>query len=176
MGSEMCIRDRVSDVVAQIRAWHQLAITPKKERKLALVLSTYPGKAHQLAHAVGLDALASSESLLSALVAAGYPVDSVDKDTTDSLGSQLLQKKISWPVADYRNALSTLPAELQKDVLSTWGEPEADPAVTNGEFHFAALSRCNVMIALQPERADSCLLYTSPSPRDGLLSRMPSSA
>ena len=25
-------------------------------------------------------------------------------------------------------------------------------------------------------RADSCLLYTSPSPRDGLLSRMPSSA
>ena len=25
-------------------------------------------------------------------------------------------------------------------------------------------------------RADDCLLYTSPSPRDGLLSRMPSSA
>ena len=30
----------------------------------------------------------------------------------------------------------------------------------------------------QPEKEDlySCLLYTSPSPRDGLLSRMPSSA
>ena len=26
------------------------------------------------------------------------------------------------------------------------------------------------------DRANSCLLYTSPSPRDGLLSRMPSSA
>ena len=26
------------------------------------------------------------------------------------------------------------------------------------------------------ERAEACLLYTSPSPRDGLLSRMPSSA
>ena len=26
------------------------------------------------------------------------------------------------------------------------------------------------------ERVDFCLLYTSPSPRDGLLSRMPSSA
>ena len=26
------------------------------------------------------------------------------------------------------------------------------------------------------ERVDRCLLYTSPSPRDGLLSRMPSSA
>ena len=28
----------------------------------------------------------------------------------------------------------------------------------------------------ESERAESCLLYTSPSPRDGLLSRMPSSA
>ena len=28
----------------------------------------------------------------------------------------------------------------------------------------------------QPEQSYSCLLYTSPSPRDGLLSRMPSSA
>ena len=26
------------------------------------------------------------------------------------------------------------------------------------------------------ERGETCLLYTSPSPRDGLLSRMPSSA
>ena len=30
--------------------------------------------------------------------------------------------------------------------------------------------------ATEEEVADSCLLYTSPSPRDGLLSRMPSSA
>ena len=28
----------------------------------------------------------------------------------------------------------------------------------------------------QKEKLKSCLLYTSPSPRDGLLSRMPSSA
>ena len=31
-------------------------------------------------------------------------------------------------------------------------------------------------LALVSDEADSCLLYTSPSPRDGLLSRMPSSA
>ena len=28
----------------------------------------------------------------------------------------------------------------------------------------------------KPSQAQACLLYTSPSPRDGLLSRMPSSA
>ena len=30
--------------------------------------------------------------------------------------------------------------------------------------------------AVKVRKFDSCLLYTSPSPRDGLLSRMPSSA
>ena len=31
-------------------------------------------------------------------------------------------------------------------------------------------------IGLAVNKGDGCLLYTSPSPRDGLLSRMPSSA
>ena len=31
-------------------------------------------------------------------------------------------------------------------------------------------------VANLPDASSSCLLYTSPSPRDGLLSRMPSSA
>ena len=38
---------------------------------------------------------------------------------------------------------------------------------------------CFIAIGLRhidTERAKTCLLYTSPSPRDGLLSRMPSSA
>ena len=34
----------------------------------------------------------------------------------------------------------------------------------------------NVHGGLLAKRDDNCLLYTSPSPRDGLLSRMPSSA
>ena len=34
----------------------------------------------------------------------------------------------------------------------------------------------DVVISDVHERRCSCLLYTSPSPRDGLLSRMPSSA
>src|SRR5680860_1687371 len=34
----------------------------------------------------------------------------------------------------------------------------------------------NLKLNADPDRAMTCLLYTSPSPRDGLLSRMPSSA
>ena len=38
------------------------------------------------------------------------------------------------------------------------------------------LPRSKAQSLSQSERATTCLLYTSPSPRDGLLSRMPSSA
>ena len=34
----------------------------------------------------------------------------------------------------------------------------------------------NGAVGTNPEQLFACLLYTSPSPRDGLLSRMPSSA
>ena len=47
-------------------------------------------------------------------------------------------------------------------------------------YIMAFLDRANVGFAKQAFQADTnisdCLLYTSPSPRDGLLSRMPSSA
>ena len=36
--------------------------------------------------------------------------------------------------------------------------------------------QCMTMRGIKKEQATTCLLYTSPSPRDGLLSRMPSSA
>ena len=37
-------------------------------------------------------------------------------------------------------------------------------------------SLSNAMFRVELENGHVCLLYTSPSPRDGLLSRMPSSA
>ena len=44
-----------------------------------------------------------------------------------------------------------------------------------GGFNLSALVNKRLKIDFNPEAA-ICLLYTSPSPRDGLLSRMPSSA
>jgi len=140
---------RVAAVVAKVASWLRLAATPEAEKRLAVVLSTYPGRAHQIAHAVGLDALASTEALLADLADAGYAVT-----PGQGLGPALLETRETWPLAEYRAALATLPDALQQALTDAWGAPEDDPAVQGGAFHFAARHRGKALIALQPERGD----------------------
>ena len=137
---------RINAAVARVKAWTDLAATPVTSRKLAVVLSTYPGRAHQMAHAVGLDALASTEALLTDLHAAGYATDPAPL-VTDALQHEAAR----WPVSEYLTALNSLPDDLRAS-LGLWGPPEADPSVKDGAFHFPCLTRGHILIALQPER------------------------
>jgi cobaltochelatase CobN len=138
---------RVAAVVQRVAAWHRLAITPAPERKAAIILSTYPGRAFQMAHAVGLDALASVEAALSDLAAAGYLTANGDLVAD-------LQQSLTWPLEEYRKALETLPAQLRADLQTAWGDPGQDPACRDGAWHFAATRRGALLIALQPERGE----------------------
>ena len=139
--------DRVAAVAARVCGWLDLAETPVAAQKLALVLSTYPGRPDQIAHAVGLDALASAEAMLAALAEAGYPVS-----PRAGLAGALTTETLEWSLESYRAAFATLPAPLQADVLAAWGAPETDPAVQDRSFRFAALRAGKALVALQPER------------------------
>ena len=44
------------------------------------------------------------------------------------------------------------------------------------EFGYTSIMQCPKLTKIVINQGMGCLLYTSPSPRDGLLSRMPSSA
>src|SRR4051812_5718112 len=127
---------RIEAVADRIAGWHRLATTPGPSRKLALVLSTYPGRADQMAHAVGLDALASAEAILCDLAKEDYAI-------TEGmpLASELSSQTLAWPIQEYRATLAVMPQPLQDSLTAAWGEPEADPAVRDGAFHFAALHR-----------------------------------
>lgn len=140
----------IDAAVARVLGWLRLGQTAAADRQLAVVLSTYPGRAHQMAHAVGMDALASTNALLSDLAAAGFAVDA-----GGALAADLLAQVLTWPVADYLSALSTLPAALRKDLTAAWGAPETDPAVQDGQFRFKATRRGKALVALQPERGDT---------------------
>ena len=141
---------RVEAIAERIAGWIALARKSAEERRVALVLSTYPGKAHQMAHAVGLDALASAEAMLADLSEAGYAVEG-----GEDLTIALRHRQMSWPVMEYRRSLAQLPEDLRRDLFAAWGEPEEDEAVLGGAFRFAATTMQNVCIALQPERGDA---------------------
>ncbi|MEO0381826.1 MAG: cobaltochelatase subunit CobN, partial [Pseudomonadota bacterium] len=137
---------RSQAVADKVKAWSDLATTPPAERQLALVLSTYPGKEWNMAHAVGLDALASAEAILEDLAQAEHATGHADTPLEHDLGHEVFM----WPLAAYRTALATLPQALQDALHQTWGDPVQE--ARDGEFHFPALRRGNVTIALQPER------------------------
>jgi len=139
--------DRIAAIAGRVLAWIRLARTPPTDRRPAILLSTYPGKSWQMAHAVGLDGFASAEAVLQDLAADGVPVA-----PGRSLPQALAGERLSWPVAAYRAALARLPEPLQQALAGAWGPPEADPAVADGAFHFPATRRGAALVALQPER------------------------
>ena len=141
--------ERVKAVVDRVCAWHRLATVPAHDKQLAIVLSSYPGRPHQIAHAVGLDALASTKALLCDLGATGY-----DVEAAGALAEALSSGELTWSVSDYRAALAGLSRTLQENLANAWGAPHDDPQVRAGAFHFAAIRRGKAIIAVQPERGE----------------------
>ncbi|WP_226626504.1 cobaltochelatase subunit CobN [Alloyangia pacifica] len=139
---------RIAALVERVSGWLRLVGLAAAERRVALVLSTYPGKDWQMGHAVGLDAPASARAILSDLRATGYDVP----ETPGDLPGLLQSRALRWPLPEYLAALQRLPEAARAALFATWGEPEDDPAVRDGAFDFAAVQQGRVLVALQPER------------------------
>ena len=138
---------RITRIVGLVNSWVKLAAKPRDDRKLAIVLSTYPGRDWQMAHAVGLDALASTEAILEDLAQEGYSTQ-----TCDNLTNALSEDFVEIPLSDYQTALKSLPRSLQDDLKDAWGAPEDDANFKDGAFRLPATQLGNALIALQPER------------------------
>ncbi|MDU9005694.1 cobaltochelatase subunit CobN [Sedimentitalea todarodis] len=138
--------DRIDAIADRVVGWVRLAQKPNADKIPVLVLSTYPGKDWQMAHAVGLDALASTEAILADLGAQDYATE------TSLTADDLANARITWSLTEYRTALAGLPSSLQADLQTVWGDPQDDPSCAGEAFHFSALKRGKVIIALQPER------------------------
>ncbi|CUH98017.1 cobaltochelatase subunit CobN [Leisingera aquaemixtae] len=141
--------DRIRAAVDRVEGWLRLAKLPNADKRLALILSTYPGRDHNLAHAVGLDALASCDEILRALWDQGYSVE-----PQENTGLRLMDETLSVPLEDYKAALAALPQNLQDTLAEAWGRPEEDPDCRDDAFQFKALRAGEALIALQPERGE----------------------
>ena len=71
--------DGIALAADRAAGWARLAATPPAERRIAIILSDYPGaERHEVGHAVGLDSLASVTAILHRLAQAGYCTGTVD--------------------------------------------------------------------------------------------------
>ena len=144
--------DRIDAIVAKASRLAHLRQTPREARRVAMVLSNYPGRADQIAHAVGLDAPASTIGVLNALRDAGYGIDATPRDSA-ALIDALLTQSISWPLVDYEAQFATLPQPLRDEIIAHWDQPADDAALRDESFHFAGLRCGNALVLLQPERS-----------------------
>lgn len=152
--------------------WAGLRSKAREARRLALVLSTYPGRPDQIAHAVGLDGPASVLALARRLEAEGYGVSGCPVDGAALVARLRTGGDVEWPLADYEAAFARLPASFKDDVTVAWGEPACDPTVRNGVIILPVIAFGQLLIGLQPERgavADRKAMYHDPSspPRHG---------
>ncbi|WP_137803640.1 cobaltochelatase subunit CobN [Caulobacter sp. 3R27C2-B] len=131
--------------------WARLSATPTSARRVAVVLSDYPGAVGQIGHAVGLDTFASLEAIEALLRDAGY-----DCGAMDEAAGRALRERRAEPVLmldRYAELFAELPPALQAQVCDAWGEPGADPAVVDGAFVLPLQRRGRLLVAVQPNRA-----------------------
>ncbi|ABD55848.1 cobaltochelatase subunit CobN [Jannaschia sp. CCS1] len=143
--------DRITHLVDRIASWHALATKPKTDRATALVLSTYPGRSWNAAHAVGLDAIASANAILRDLSDAGHDA------LGNVAGEDLQDAQLIWPFETYKAALATLPQTLQDALHVAWGSCEEDATATEEGLALPILRRGKTLVALQPERGTPAL-------------------
>ena len=159
--------ERAARVAGIAVAHARLRHVPNSEKKLAVVLSSYPTKHSRVGNAVGLDTPASAVLLLKALRAAGYDVGDFPEEG-DTLVHTLIAAgghDVEWlteeqlsaavarvPTAAYQKWFSSVPTELRDAMVRHWGEPPGSLYVDGGDIVLAALQYGNVVLAIQPPR------------------------
>lgn len=145
----------------------RLRYVPAEQRRVAMLLTSFPTRHAKVGMAVGLDTPASALALLSALRADGMhveqPYDHGDQlmhaliasgghDPEFLTDEQLADSPLRLPVADYLDWYRTLPQELRSGIEERWGPPPGDRYLDGDDFVIAGLELGNVLVAIQPPR------------------------
>ncbi|RKN15255.1 cobaltochelatase subunit CobN [Micromonospora musae] len=142
---------------------------PNADKRLAIVLSSYPTKHSRVGNAVGLDTPASAVRLFAALAEAGYDLGSTPPpDDGDALIHALIAAgghDVEWltpeqltaaearvPGEVYRRWFDEVPAALRERMRAHWGEPPGELYTDGGDVVLAGLRFGNVALLIQPPR------------------------
>jgi cobaltochelatase CobN len=143
---------RVAHVADLALAWSRLRATPRAERRLACIVSDYPGRGGRVGYAVGLDTPASLLSIAAHLRHEGFRVGPLPEATALMHGLTEAPPQAVMSLGAYAAALMSLPPAFVASVEAAWGAPADDPAVTPGGFAFRFIRAGAMIVAVQPDR------------------------
>ncbi|MHB2024147.1 MAG: cobaltochelatase subunit CobN [Mycobacteriales bacterium] len=159
---ERCLR------VARLALAHaRLRFLANADKRLAVVLSSYPTKHARIGNAVGLDTPTSAVALLAALEQAGYSVGQPPGDGDELMHALIAAggHDVEWlteeqlsaaparvSVSAYTAWFDSLPAQLRDAVVAHWGQPPGLLYVDGSDIVLACLRFGNVLVAIQPPR------------------------
>lgn len=164
-------QDRSSRVAGTAVSLARLRGTRNADKRLGIVLSSYPTKHSRVGNAVGLDTPASAVTLLRALESAGYDLGGLELSGLD--GDTLIHQLIAagghdveWlteeqmgdaairvPAPRYREWFDALPKALADSMVEHWGPPPGGLYVDQeSAIYVAALRFGNVVLLIQPPR------------------------
>jgi cobaltochelatase CobN len=154
--------------------------TPPAQRKVVVMLSSFPTKHARIGNAVGLDTPASAIALLNAMREQGYDIGEYAQDgdalihgliaaggydpdhlTDEQLGAAAAR----LPVAQYLAWFDALPDSLKSSMIDTWGPPPGTQWRDGDDLVLAGLDLGNVFVAIQPPRGygeDPSAIYHDP--------------
>jgi cobaltochelatase CobN len=149
--------------VARLAVRHaRLRALPADDRRVAVLLTSFPTKHAKVGMAVGLDTPASALHLLDALGAEHAfgdgdalmhaLIESGGHDPEFLTDSQLSASPLRLPVAQYLEWYAELPGALREAIEERWGPPPGDRYVDGDDFVVAGLPLGNVVVAIQPPR------------------------
>lgn len=139
---------RIDFVADFASAFVKLRKTPRASRKIACILSDYPGKDGRIGYAVGLDSGKSVASIAGLMRKAGYDIGMLPP--ADALMRHLEAAAEGLTLADYQSALDAMPQGFVRSVCAQWGPPDA--AARDDRFTFPVLRAKNLLVAVQPDR------------------------
>ena len=145
--------DRVAYVADLARAYARLRRTPRAERRVAMVLSDYPGRPGRAGSAIGLDTPQSARVILDLLREAGYGIGATPTEPAliDALTRAAPQARLS--LGAYRAQFAQLPEAFRRAVEARWGDAATDEAVDADAFAFRVFDAGKLTLAVQPDRA-----------------------
>jgi cobaltochelatase CobN len=157
-----------TDALARCATAHaRLRRATSPDKKVAVVLSSYPTRHSRIGNAVGLDTPASAVRLLHALGENGFHVEGIPDDG-DALvhdliaaggydeefltSAQLRDAEHRLDARTYVRWFNALPAKLRNDVERHWGESPGNLYVDDGDFVVAGIRFGNIFVCIQPPR------------------------